>query len=546
MRNSIFLIIFFIIVILNLSSQPVLKWSFDLKDSSFGQTASNDIDGDGYYELVFGCYKNDSCIYALNSEDGTLLWKYNTSDIGITGCNDVAPLLYDITGDGIKEVFVPSSCNPYTYCFDGKTGNLIWKTKTRGSDSPPTIADLDNDGKLEIIHGEFGGYVTAIDAETGAIKWDFLVDTNCSIQTAPTICDVDLDNQLDFILATWKFGDQEQNYIKVYDGKSLELKWKYPLKDISYHGTAISDLDNDNKPELIIGDYAGEINVLNGENGSLLWTYQFSESHYVASPISIGDLDGDGECELVFGSSNVIICLNANGEVRWNYTMPSYAYCFRGVVLTDLNNNSSLDVVFGTNFGQMIALNGLNGQVLWNIDFNTMDGKPYNLDHAPIIADFEKDGLMDLFIIGGYNFEDIRKNYGKAFCFSLGETKGPEWLMFQNNELRTSSICNIPTEIDQPYLEKVEPICFNNFSIDAENIMSFELINNKSINLNIELYNLLGQKIASLNNGFFYPNKNDVRLPLTKYLKINELNNVLLVRFLNNSELITTKKIVIY
>ena len=58
----------------NLHAQvPQIKWWFDVYDSSFGQSAAGDIDKDGKLEIVFGCYRNDSSVYALNGEDGSLL-----------------------------------------------------------------------------------------------------------------------------------------------------------------------------------------------------------------------------------------------------------------------------------------------------------------------------------------------------------------------------------------------------------------------------------------------------------------------------------------
>ena len=68
---------FFIMCDIN-AQTPTIKWWFDVKDASFGQSTAGDIDGDGKLEAVFGCYRNDSCVYALNTENGTLLWKYNT------------------------------------------------------------------------------------------------------------------------------------------------------------------------------------------------------------------------------------------------------------------------------------------------------------------------------------------------------------------------------------------------------------------------------------------------------------------------------------
>ena len=78
------------------AQNPEILWSFDTRDASFGQTAAGDIDGDGRLELVFGCYRNDSSVYALNAEDGSLLWKNETHGPGTDGCNDTAPVIVDI------------------------------------------------------------------------------------------------------------------------------------------------------------------------------------------------------------------------------------------------------------------------------------------------------------------------------------------------------------------------------------------------------------------------------------------------------------------
>jgi len=199
--------IFFLILIgfSVFSQNNPIKWQYKLNDASYGQSAAADIDNDGKLEIVFGCYRNDSMVYALNAEDGSLLWKYNTGSLTAEGCNDVAPVLYDIDNDQIPEVIVPASCTPKTYCLDGKTGQLKWQCPTRGSDSPPVVVDIDNDGKAEIIHGQFGGYVICINAEDGSKAWEIEVAKNSWIQTAPSIVDIDGDKKPDFVVASWNF-----------------------------------------------------------------------------------------------------------------------------------------------------------------------------------------------------------------------------------------------------------------------------------------------------------------------------------------------------
>ncbi len=455
----IFSCLFFLASIYYLNSQfPQIKWWFDTFDSCFGQTALGDIDNDGKPELVFGCYRNDSCIYALNAEDGSLLWKFNTSETA-EGCNDVAPILFDSDGDGKLEVFVPSSCTPVTYCLNGATGEVIWKTQTRGSDSPPTIADLDNDGNFEILHGEFGGYVICINAKTGVKLWEIAVDTNSWIQTAPTIADLNNDGQLDFVVATWNFN--ENNKIFAFDGLTQKILWSVQLDDYVYHGTAVADFDSDGKPECVIGDYSGKLRMLNAEDGSIVWSFQAPS--YIASPVTIADVDANGDCDILFASGNQIYALKNDGTVLWRFEEIEGFAPFRGVIAADITDDGHPEIIFGSSSGVVYALRGANGHPLWSINLKEHIGKDFEINHAPVVADFDGDGTLELFIIGGYSeYPNFRNNYGRGYTLSIGKGKDNQWTMFQYNNYRNSNACQtVPSKveenkIDLPYIASHE------------------------------------------------------------------------------------------
>ncbi len=358
--------IIFLAVVLNLvfsmpfcAQTPKILWWYNTYDFSAGQAAAKDFDGDGKYEVVFGCYRNDSCIYALNAENGSLLWKFNASPTGSHGCNDDAPVIYDVDNNGTQEVIVPGSCNPKTFCLNGANGSVKWVCNTRGSDSPPTIADLDNDGKPEILHGEFGGYVLCINGEDGSVAWEIAVDINSWVQTAPTIADLDGNGQLDFVVATWNFSYKDS--IFAFNGSTKQKMWAYPVHDHVYHGTAVADIDLDGKPELVLGSYNDTLYCLNGENGSIKWKYK--GTGYVGGPAVIGDLDLNGVCDIVFPNGSDVTALTSSGVLKWKYTIPNLGQCFRGAALADINNDYKLDVVFGTSKGSLIALNGINGNL---------------------------------------------------------------------------------------------------------------------------------------------------------------------------------------
>ena len=426
------------------AQQPTILWSFDTRDASFGQTAAGDIDGDGRLELVFGCYRNDSSIYALNAEDGSLLWKYNAARPGGDGCNDVAPLIVDVDGDGTLEVVVPSSCFNRTYCFDGASGAVRWIAVTRGSDSPPTVADVDGDGRLEILHGEFGGWVRCLHADDGSLDWELAVDTHSWIQTAPTLLDADGDGGMDFVVATWKRTEGDTNAVRAYRCSDRKLLWRYPLRDVVYHGFAVADLDGDTRPELAVGDYSGTVTVLNAEDGSVFWEMPpLGTGHYAGAPVSAGDLDGDGHCDLVAVSWYKVFSLARDGSVRWEYDIPDYQTSFRGVALTDVSGDGLPDAVVRTSGGMLQALSGLDRSQLWSVDLATAYGDArFELDHAPVIADLDGDGALDAFIVGGHTeYPDFSGNFGRGYAISIGRGTGPEWRMFQRDPMRRSSLC---------------------------------------------------------------------------------------------------------
>ncbi len=481
----------------NLKAQtPAIKWWYDLLDASFGQTAAGDIDNDGKLELVFGCYRNDSCVYALNAEDGSLLWKYNTRPAGAEGCNDVAPVIYDVDNDGITEVIVASSCNPTTFCFNGPDGSVKWQAPTRGSDSPPSIADIDNDGKPEILHGEFEGYVICLNAENGSEAWEITVNTNSWIQTAPTIVDLDTDGQLDFVVASWAFSG-DTNYIYAYKGSDHSFLWKHAADDVIYHGTAVADLDKDNKPELIIGDYSGKLFVLNGENGSEYWTYTYAPGYYIGAPASVADLDADGNCEVVFCSWYKMIALGYDGTPLWDYSIPGYATAFRGAALADVDNDHKADVVFATSNGLAIALKGTNGTPLWSINLAAHYGDTLDFDHAPVIADFDADDTLDLFVVGGQAFyPDFQHNYGRGYALSIGKGNGPAWLMFQNDIRRQSSLCgNTPISVNENKSNTKSVLVFPNPGTSS---VTIEIPHSKKEDQLLVIYNSKGQLMRKI------------------------------------------------
>jgi len=448
------------------SSSPQILWWYDLQAPSFGSSATGDIDNDGKLEIVFGTYFNDENVYALNAENGSLLWSYNTG-----GCNDASPAIADVDLDGNLEVIIPASSPSRVYCFNGTTGQVKWSRFTGSSnciDSPPAVADVDNDNKPEVVFGTFHGYVFCLNGEDGSICWQINLGTNSYIQSCPNILDINGDQKLDVVVAQWN-GDHR---IYALYGENGSTKWySSQPTDWMYHGGSFADIDEDGKDEIAIGCYDNHVYVINSEDGSSVWNYLAAS--YVGAPTSIADLNNDNHLEIVFVSYNIIGVLSHTGSLLWSY--PVGGNIFRGAAIADINGDGTLDVAFGAEDGKVRVLSGDTGQVIWTIDLQAHYGMVFNIDHAPVIADFNNDGKLDLFIVGGYGISSPEtNNHGRAYMLSAGDGGNPGWSMFRH-DLRHSAyysenqMPNTPTTPSGPsWLYTEVPGIFSTSAFDPD------------------------------------------------------------------------------
>ncbi len=408
----------------SVNDAPEILWWYDLDAPSFGSAAVDDIDKDGKLEIVFGTYFNDEHVYALNADSGTLLWRYNTG-----GCNDASPAIADVDQDDTLEVILPASSPCRVYCFNGVTGEVEWSTPTASNclDSPPAIADVDNDDKPEVIFGAWYGYVYCLNGEDGSICWRINLGTNSYIQSGPNVLDLDGDEQLDVVVAQWA-GDCRVYALK---GDSGSVLWySDEPSDYMYHGGSFADIDEDGKPEIAIGCYDNRVYVLNGEDGSHKWDYPAPS--YVGAPTSIADLDNDDHLEIVFVGYNRLGVLSHTGSLLWSYS--TGGNMFRGAAIADVNGDSLLDVAFGSDDGILRVLKGDSGRVIWTYDLQAHYGKTFEMDHAPVIADFNNDGKLDVFVIGGYGTSSPPTlNHGRAYALTAGDGTGQGWPMFRHD-----------------------------------------------------------------------------------------------------------------
>jgi outer membrane protein assembly factor BamB len=420
-------------------TQPASKadnrilWTFPTKAPSYGSGAAGDIDGDGKPEVVFGTYFNDEHVYALNGEDGSLLWKFKSEG----GPVDTSVLIYDVNGDRKPEIIFGDSAYGTLFCLDGK-GEVVWKYKGQsGTDSPAAAADLNGDGTVEVVYGTMKsaadktGYVNVLEGQTGKLIWAAKVPGH--VQCEPGLVDVNGDGTLDVLATNW-YGDGRLRALNGKDGSEL---WQFETGDSVYHGVSFFDFDKDKKPEIVVADRKGTVWMLEGESGKKVWETKLEKEMegMVFGPTSLVDADRDGTPEIVV-CGTCLHLLDAKGKEKWRNEY-GYRSIARGVAVADVDGDGVDDLAFGEGT-KLRVVRSDTGKEIWSQELRGGKDEFEQIDNAPLLLDLNGDGRLDVFVVGGRGLSggDAKQadNYGRATALRAGPgkaSKGGGWLMFR-------------------------------------------------------------------------------------------------------------------
>ncbi|MEZ4776775.1 MAG: PQQ-binding-like beta-propeller repeat protein [Bacteroidia bacterium] len=147
----------------------------------------------------------------------------------------------------------------------------------------------------------------------------------------------------------------------------------------------------------------------------------FSQSSWVKRLPAIGsfsspriaDLNGDGTGDIILGAgreefqacdSAVIALDGKNGRLLWN--VPGRDQIFGSAALRDLNSDGVMDVVVGGRSAELKAINGRTGKLIWEFFKTTSTKEPreagwFNFYNPQFIPDQDKDGLEDILVSNG-------------------------------------------------------------------------------------------------------------------------------------------------
>ena len=353
--------------------------------SGKGLDVVEDVDDDGFHEVVVGATGGARLIRMLSGATGQEIWTYHTDVVGDGGWVYQVDGSRDFTGDGIADVLACAGDDgtdtgpKRAYCLNGTNGALVWQLPLGGPVfGVIAVDDFTGDAIPDALAGasnesETQGRAVGINGATGLEEWSFLV-SGSSVWALAQIGDVSFDGVNDVIVGDFSTGEYHAldatDGNDMYTGSGLGLLTGFER---------IEDVNGDGHPEIIPEHFSNFVRLISGRNGGTIWSTAVVDKPTVAARIE--DVSGDGINDVVVGtlfSSNFTYFLNGvDGAVldSANYSTPVDAI----TAIPDVVGDGSWELVAGGRNGQVTSLSGGTDALVFDP------------------ADINEDGVVDVF-----------------------------------------------------------------------------------------------------------------------------------------------------
>jgi hypothetical protein len=331
--------------------------------------------------------------------------KLKSSRTVLTGSTPLSVATGDFNGDGKPDLAYTDGGFPLTLHILMGNGDGSF---SHGQDIPLpselagalTIADVNNDGRLDILIGcdgptpEIGALLGNGDGTFGNVILSVLPVTLpgfANMQSSFGVTDLNGDGAVDVIA-----GDPQNDAVFVLMGNNTG---SFTFKSQIFNGGApgpvfTGDFNGDGKPDVIVRSFGGnDATVYLGVgDGTVLPGVSYRGPSNITS-LLLADMDGDGHLDMVVtGFDNSISILRGNADGTFT-NVSSGGTTLSGlstlIAVRDFNGDGILDIATNTGDGVAI-LQGTGG-----LTYGAPQFIPAGSTLSPVVTDFDLNGHLD-------------------------------------------------------------------------------------------------------------------------------------------------------
>ncbi len=344
----------------NLDGTSVPGWPVTSSYVFYGGPAAGDIDGDGDPEIV-----------------GTTRWGSSTGSIEA----------YELNGTTVSGFPVPHGYSSRT----------------------PVLADLDNDGVLEIIVNR-RTYPTGemwVFRGNGTVYPGWPQSMGHVPGSSAAVGDITGDGVPEIVMESY-----DALYVWDTGGNALPgFPFTLPLGAVnSYSSPVLVDLDNDNIREIVFGTHVlsngGYVFVLEND-GTQMPGWPQATNYWIYGPPGVGYIDGDNILDIAIGDQVLspspvdrLYAWNANGQPLAGFPTAPINAINNQPALGDLDNDGMTEIMIDDNTYHSVTLQGK--YLCYNHNGSQQFGDWPILTigttffHMPLLGDLNHDGILDI------------------------------------------------------------------------------------------------------------------------------------------------------
>jgi poly-gamma-glutamate capsule biosynthesis protein CapA/YwtB (metallophosphatase superfamily)/outer membrane protein assembly factor BamB len=270
----------------------------------------------------------------------SLRWRYPTNEMLW------ALAVADLNGDGRQEV-IGGSYDKHVYALAGD-GLVLWRYQAGAAIFAVDVGDLDGDGRAEVVVGADDNHVHVLRSD-GELLWRYRTGSRV---ISVRVADLDGDGAGEVLAGSW----DRQLYLLDASG---EPRWQFSC-DEALSSIQYADLDEDGQGEIVAGSEGGDIYLVDPE-GRVHWEYPTGGYVRELWPY---DLDNDGQEEIVVGSADGWVqVLSDEGHLKWRRQLDGPVIA---IYVGDVEGDGEGEVVVGTGYdAHRVHLLGGRGELRW-------------------------------------------------------------------------------------------------------------------------------------------------------------------------------------